>query len=291
MRGSLTFDKRTAERLYVPQEKFDKVLDDDTAGFLKTMARVLGGPQKQEPLFPVAERYLDYAMTLETAAGELGFHDGRGLRPIFGTREFSALGLVPLSAKGGKIRRDSWEDYFDQAVRGLNMGTSVVPIDGVTRRDYSAPPVYHYVKLTTNQKGNTFRPGDKMIITVKNESKLPVWIELFGTGVEGNKHFITKGVIKLDRAGTKGATWRFPEKGEGLTIKPKLGKEQITMYASYKYFPPGEIHRGEYDKYTGTYGVQRIVHPFYQVKLSERRMFLTYDAYDVGKKTIDIDTK
>jgi serine/threonine-protein kinase len=164
------------------------------------------------------------------------------------------------------------------------MGTPIVPIDGVTRLDYSAPPLYHYVKLATNQKGNTFRPGDKMFITVKNESKLPVHIEVLGTGVEGNKHFVSKGVVSL----AAGGTWRFPKKGEGITIKPKVGKEQITLYASYKSFPPGEIHRGSYDPHAEGYGVQRIVHPFYQVKLSERRMYLTYDAYDVAKKTIDV---
>jgi serine/threonine-protein kinase len=287
MRGSLTFEKRDAERLYVPQKEFAALIDNDRDSFMRTMERVLGRPQTEEPLIPVSRRFLDDAITLENAAGELGFHDGRGLQPIFSTREFSALGLVPLAAPGGKIRRDSWEDYFDQAVRGLNMGTPIVPIDGVTKRDYLAPLVSHYVKLATNQKGNTFRPGDKMIINVKNTSKLPVYIEVFGTGVEGNKHFVSKGVVSL----AAGGTWRFPEKGDGITIKPKLGKEQITLYASYKYFPPGEIHRGEYDRYTGKYGVQRVVHPFYTVKFSERKMYLTYDAYDVAKKTIDIDTK
>jgi serine/threonine-protein kinase len=279
MPGSLNFDTRVARRLYVPQKEFDHYLERDGTSFMRNMEVVLGGPQKEEPLIPVSRRYLDDPLTLPNAAGELGYAEDRGLEPIFRTRDFTALGLVPLSAPGGKIRRDAWEDYYDQAVRALGVGIPLVPIDGVTRRDYLAPPVSHYVELKTNKKGNTFAPGDKMVITVKNKSDRTIYIELFGTGTKGNREFVTYGVLSVKPKGE----YRFPDKG-ALTVKANLGKESITMYASYKYFPPGEIYRSKYD-------VERIIHPFYQVDVRGRRPRMLYDAYDVCKKTIDIETK
>jgi hypothetical protein len=58
----------------------------------------------------------------------LGLPDTRRLTDFFS--EHVNLGLVPL-ASGGVVRRDTWEDYFDQVVRGIGKSMPIVPLDGV----------------------------------------------------------------------------------------------------------------------------------------------------------------
>jgi mono/diheme cytochrome c family protein len=116
--GKPGFDKRAALDLYPEEAEMEKLVEDDGSRFLRAMKQVLGKEQAGEPLIPVSRRFLDKALPLRTAAAELGLAKPEGLEAIFRTPNFTALGLVQLTADG-VVRRDSWEDYYDLVVRLL----------------------------------------------------------------------------------------------------------------------------------------------------------------------------
>jgi serine/threonine-protein kinase len=275
--GSPGFDKRQALKLYPEKKEMDKYLAGDAARFLKAMTRVLGKAQGREPLVPVSQRFLDRALHLSAAAGELGYPDGVGLAAVFRVPRFTALGLMPLSA-GGVVRRDTWEDYFDQVVRDLGLGVPLVPLDGLTRRDHPVAAPAVEVELKTNKRGNVFEPGDRLVLSVVNRSKKPVFVELTGTSAAGLKVILASGV----RVGA-GETYRYPPRG-ALKVRGGLGREQVTLLAGAAGFPPGELLRGA--------GVaDRVLHRFYDVSLREKRPALRHDPAALVKKTIEIETR
>jgi serine/threonine-protein kinase len=274
--GSPGFDRRLALKLYVPQKEMEALVKEDQERFLTAMKRVLGKEQKREPLIPVSQRYLDHPLHLTAAAGELGLADPKGLSGLFRLPRFTALGLVPLAAQG-VVRRDAWEDYYDQVVRGLGLGVPVVPIDGVLRHDFGgAGPA---VELKTNKRGNVFEPGELLVVLVTNKSARPIHVELVGTSTRGRKVILT-GYPTLVKPGQ---TYRYPEEG-GITVRGGLGKEQITLLASHTELPRPVLLRGK--------GVaDRVVHPFYAVDRRGKRPALRHDAAAVVKRTIEIETR
>ncbi len=159
--------------------------------------------------------------------------------PSFRSRQFVALGLVPLSSHGA-VRRDTWEDYFDQIVRELGLGEPVAPLDAVSRFDYA--PLGHGpdIEISTTRGSRVFSAGDEIAIIVANKGKSPVFIELVGTGTKGEK-------VVLMPAGTQlaaGGSLRFPEQ-KTITVKPSLGQELITVFASEVEFALGTLYRGK----------------------------------------------
>src|SRR5262249_22991909 len=128
--GTPGFDKRQALQLYPEQAVMDKHVKEDSERFMKALETSLGKPQTREPLIPVSHRFLDGPLQLTTASAELGLPESGGLQSVFRAPQFAGLGLVPLAAEGA-IRRDMWEDYFDQVVRDLGLGIPVVPLDGL----------------------------------------------------------------------------------------------------------------------------------------------------------------
>jgi serine/threonine-protein kinase len=285
MPGTPGFDKQLARKLYPEEKEMDDLVQADEKRFLEALAKVLGKPPAGEPLVPVSHRYLDEPLTLASAAGELGLAKSDGLSFLFRSPQFAALGLMPLAADGGVVRRDAWEDYFDQVVRGLGIGIPLPPLDGVTRPDFAAGPVGQTFlsagrqesvpKVEFKPNNTVFKPGDTLIIEVANKGARPIHVELIGTGVQGRKYLLAP-------AGTlvaPGKTYQYRTE-----VKPKLGKEFITLLASETPFPPGEVLRGR--------GVtDRVVHSFFQLERRGGRLILTNDAAPVVKKTITIETR
>ncbi|HBI45205.1 MAG TPA: hypothetical protein DDY78_20470 [Planctomycetales bacterium] len=278
--GTPGFDKRLALALYPEQAKQDDLLKEDGDRFLAAMQQALGKPQGQEPLIPVTKRFLDDPIPLAGASGELGLNDPSGLASVFKMPQFSSLGLMPLSAKG-VVRRDAWEDYYDQIVRALGLGVPIVPIDGVLRGDYpaSAPPFE--VVLKTNKKNNSFEPGDDLVVSVVNHSTKPIYIELVGVSSKGRMVILTApGAVVA-----AGQEYRYPPEGSpAIKIKPGLGREQITLLAGEETFPAGRLLRGK--------GLtDRVVHPFYELGKQNGRYVVTKDPARLVKKTIAIETR
>jgi serine/threonine-protein kinase len=195
---------------------------------------------------------------------------------VFKSPAFAALGLVPL-ANRGVVRRDMWEDYYDQTIRSLGLGIPVVPFDGLTRADYQPVGGEWNVSLATTKKNNVFAPGDELAILVKNSGDRPVFLELIGAGTKGEKIIIATGKVAA------GGEFRHPEKG-AIKVQPSLGKEQIMLYASEVEFPAAKILRG-------TNLADRVVHGFYECEAPSGGVKVKFDPARVVKRTIVIETK
>ena len=273
--GTSGLDKRLIAQVYPKQEEMDAFLKEDGDRFLAAMEKALGRPRAREPLIPVSKRYLDDPIHLGTAAGELGLADPKGLAAAFRTPQAAALGLIPLASQD-VIRRDAWEEYFDQAVRLLGLGVPVVPLDGVARRDYPAGPAAVEVELKTNARGNLFKPGDQMTVSVANRSAKRIYIELVGTSTTGRKVVVAPSSTQVE----PGRTFSLPP----IPMSAKLGKEQVTLLASFDPFPAGEVLRGA--------GVtDRVVRPLYQYRRVDGRTQLGFDPARMVKRTIDVETR
>jgi serine/threonine-protein kinase len=274
--GSGGIDKRTVLALYPPQAEMNAHLKHDREQFMAALNKALGKPQVREPLIPVSQRFLDAPLQLASAAGELGLADAADLKSIFKSPAFTALGLVPL-ANRGVVRRDMWEDYYDQTVRSLGLGIPVVPFDGLTRADYQPMGGEINVSLATTKKNNVFAPGDELAILVKNNGDRPIFLELIGAGTKGQKVVIATGKV------VAGGEFRHPEKG-AIKVQPSLGKEQIMLYASETEFPPAKILRG-------TNLADRALHDFYGCDTSAGGLKVKLDPARIVKRTIVIETK
>lgn len=277
--GSPGFDRRKVLGLYPRQKDMDAHVKSDREVFQAALTELLGAAPVREPLVPVTAGYLDDALGAAAAAAELGIADGSKLAAAFGTPQFAGLGLAPLAA-GGVVRRDAWEDNYDQAVRGLGLGTPLVAADGISRRDHAAGALGAAVLLQaidpkTNKAKTFFKPGDELVVSVTNKSAEPVHAELIGTGIRGEKVLLTAKPVIVK----PGDTFKL----NPVTIQPNLGKEQVTLLASFDKLPPAELLRG-----TGV--TDRVVHRFYALA-ADASAKLTADAAGVVKKTIDIETR
>jgi mono/diheme cytochrome c family protein len=276
--GSGQINKREVLSQYPTHQVMNELLEQDRQRFMKAMEKVLNGPQVNEPLISVSQRFIDAPLQLNTVAGELGLSEASELKTIFKQPSFTSFGLVALG-NSGVIRRDMWEDYYDQIVRNLGLGVPVVPLDGNLRSDYLPSDSKLSIKLSTDKKNNIFSPGEELVIFAQNTSASTLFIEMVGTGTNGEK-------IILVPAGTKlqpGQKFRFPETGS-IKVKPNLGKELITVFASDKEFAAGKIIRGPNLD-------DRIVHGFYQSQVKAGAAQVLFDARSMVKQTIVIETR
>jgi serine/threonine-protein kinase len=271
--GSPGFDRRAVLDLYPPREKMDDVVKADRNLFQLAM-KALVADTTREPLIPVTAAYLDDPLAATAAAAELGLADGAKLAATFRTPQFAGLGLAPLAA-GGVVRRDAWEDNYDQAVRGLGLGTPLVAVDGVLRRDH-AGTLGADVELKTNKPNNLFEPGDELVVTVVNKSAQSVHVELVGTSSRGRKVLLTPKAVVVK----PGEAFKL----DPVKVRAGVGKEQVTLLASVDPLPTPELLRG-----TGV--TDRVVHRFYKLTSEAGRAKLAAAAAAVVKKTIDIETR
>ena len=239
MPGNLGFSRSEVLKLYPKQEELSGYFKADGGRFMTALEKILGHPQNVEPLTPVTRRFLEDPITLTAAAGELGLMKTGDLGAIFRSRHFAALGLVPLASQSA-VRRDTWEDYFDQIVRELGLGDAIVSLDANTRNDYA--PLGHGpdIKISTTKNSRTFSAGDQIAVLVTNQGKTEVCVELVGTGTKGEKVVLVPAGVRL----APGASIRFPKTGT-ITVKPSLGHELVTVYASEAEFPAGTLYRGK----------------------------------------------
>ncbi|HET6883151.1 MAG TPA: hypothetical protein VFI31_23480, partial [Pirellulales bacterium] len=276
--GSPGFSKRAALELYPPQDELDQLLKEDSERFLAAVERALGKPQVREPLTPVTQRFLDAPLQLQSASAELGLSSAAGLSETFRAPHFTHLGLIPLAA-GGVVRRDMWEEYYDQIVAQLGLGLPIAPIDGLTRPQYPLGALDLDMELTTSHKNDVFAPGDELVIFVKNKSKKDLFVELVGTSAKLEKVILAPATTVLEAGGE----FRFPPTGS-LEVQGGLGHEQITLLASEEAFPAGQLLRGK--------GLaDRVFHPFYKLARRGKQLVVEFNPAAIVKKTITIETR
>ena len=276
--GSPGFDKRQVLRLYAPNDEMQKLIAEDTERFRKAMELVLGKPQVREPCVPVTRRFIDGPLSLHGIAGELGLATPDGLTGSFRVPHFAGLGLLPLASQGC-IRRDTWEDYYDQVIRGLGLGIPVVPLDGLGRSDYPAGIAPLNVAISTNKSHNVFAPGDDLVVFITNRSDSEVHLELLGTSAQGKKVILVPSTTKL----AAGEQFRFPKSGS-IKIQSGLGRESLTLFASSNPFEAGVVLRGK-DV------VDRVIHSFFSLQRDTGVVTPGFDPRKFVKKTIFIETR
>jgi serine/threonine-protein kinase len=205
---------------------------------------------------------------------------------VFRLPQFSNLGLTALGAEArdgsnlGSIRRDMWEDYFDQVVRLQGVGTPVVPLDSQVKNDFTPTPVPFQVEFRSNKKNNSFEVGDQMSFVVTNKSAKNLFVELVATSISGRKVVILEPTILKP-----GKELRYPPAGQALEVRGQLGKEHYTLFASEQKFPAGQVLRGR-DV------TDRIVHPFYELRRETNgRIEPVFDPATMVKKTLEIETR
>lgn len=263
--GSPGFDKRKVLELYPKKNVWKELIARDQKSFMAAMEEIGLSTKRQEALTTVSNDFLENTINLSQAAAEIGVSEAT-LSALCRSKGLIQLGLAPLSANG-VIRRDALEANFAIAVDALGLGISVPPIDGNGLAKFSAGEHPNEVVLRTNKANNFFEPGDRMRVFVDNRSKHSQTIEVFGTSVDGENVCLTGGQIEL----AAGETFEFPSKGqEGIEIRPRVGRETITLFSSGDKFSEGVILSGKNID-------DRVVHP--GIKLS------------INKQTIEIETR
>jgi serine/threonine-protein kinase len=274
--GSPGFDKRKALELYPEADEWKTIVQADEDAFLKAMATLGVDKRTTEPLSLVTNDFLENAINSTQAAAELGVSKDT-LTGMCKSRGLVQLGLAPLAANS-IIRRDALEANFDVAVRTLGLGIPVTAIDGNKFENSINDSICGNAVVRTNKKNNFFEPGDRMRVFVDNPTNETLHIELYGTSVDGQKVCLTGGQIPLQ----PGKTFAFPANGEpGIQIQPAVGKETITLYASDRQFPAGQILSGQHID-------DRVVHGFFDYYDGKT---IADDTQNLIKRTITIETR
>jgi len=269
------FDRRQVLNLYRGDAVLGKRRDQDGQRFLKATKELLGKLPPSSPLTRVSQGFLDSPLKLADASAELGLRDHKGLEAVFRLPQFSIMGLTAEN-----MRRDMWEDYFDQVVRLQGLGTPIVPLDSQVKTDFTPTPAPYQVEFRSNKKNNSFEVGDQMSFVVTNKSAKNLFVELVATSITGRKVVVmTPTLLKA------GQELRFPPAGQAIEVRGQLGKEHYTLFASEQKFPAGQVLRGK-DV------TDRIIHPFYDLRReSTGRIEPVFDPTTLVKKTLEIETK
>jgi hypothetical protein len=208
------------------------------------------------------------------------------LAAIFRLPRFAGHGLAGLGT-GQAVRRDAWEDGFGEVVAQLGLGTPIPPVDGLTRREVQ-PNGAPEVTLSTNKRGNVFEVGDRLLIFVENRSAGDAFVELVGTSVGGHSVILTPESCRL----RPGERLRQPADGPGILIEPKEGRERVTLFASDRPFPPGEVLRVAPGEALRARDVgDRFVHTFFRVRDRGGRAEVGETDHRLAKKVVEIETK
>jgi serine/threonine-protein kinase len=273
------FNKARVLELYAEQAELDAALKEDMERFKKSLLAALERQPVEEPLIRVSQRFLDAPLLLSDVAAELGWPDPATLRPILQSPAFTRLGLAAVGSDG-VVRRDTWEQSYDQVLRRVGLGVPVVPIDGLTRMEFHSDQSAIDVELETDKPNNVFAPGESTTIIVTNRSKVAILIELIGTSTRGKQALLTPHPTRVG----PGSAYQYPPGGARIQIRAEIGKEQITVFASEPGAPAGVLLRGQDVS-------DRFVHPYYSLQADGSRGRSSVDPTRVVKKTITIETK
>ena len=236
-----------------------------------------GVPARCELVDQLAREYRDQPVTAAIAAAELGVDRPELLQPVWSNARSVQVGLAPL-ANSGSIRRDTWEAAFPVAVHLLGAGLPVVPLEGVSRPVAWSVDRHLTLELTSNKPDNIFRPGDDMIIRVKNTSPSDLTVELIATGVSGGVVVLTKVPVLIP----PGKDFQFPAQGEPpIRVMDMTGKERITAFAGVGSFAAGNILRGRNTS-------DRFLHDPWRDGLRGLKIM---DAFGLLKTSIELETR
>jgi hypothetical protein len=167
--ASRTFSMEHVEKLYAPRKEMDDLLDGDARVYQAAMRELFGkGDVDGSVLIKPAERYLEEKVTGLTAAAEVGRTDLDVVRAQFRSSDAVQMGM-PQLAVNGAVRRDAWEDSFDQVVRTLALGDAVPNVNALTRSEYQPIDAPFEMEVTFNKPAPAH--GDKGMLNIVFETK------------------------------------------------------------------------------------------------------------------------
>ena len=120
-----TYDKTQALRLYVGQDKMDKLLEQDTEKYRQALVKATGdGFEDIEPVHRAHEVF-EQPLDAADAAAALGLKTETLVQQIQDKQTLQNLGLTALLG-GGTINRDAWTAQFADIVDAINSDDSTV---------------------------------------------------------------------------------------------------------------------------------------------------------------------
>lgn len=285
-RGESAYRRATALRLYPGQSRVDDVLEGDRKQYLDAVKNLFKDKPPasiSDTLDRVSSRYLDQPLHARIASAELGLANVDDGERDFQNGELAALGLSQLGTSG-VVRRDAWEDEFDEVVRQLGSGSPIVPVDGTVRREYVRRDDLD-VRLSVTRP--VAKAGDLVQFSVTNKSATPIFVEMIFTSVRGRKQILMPATTQLKPGETK----TFPDGTDTIKVQPGAGKDQVTVYASDKAFPEGRLLRyNPNPSEPGASVSDRIIHTFYEIN-AKGELTIRFDPKRLVKKTVEIETR
>jgi mono/diheme cytochrome c family protein len=283
------FDRQDALRVYPRQAEMESAVRHDAGIFDRAVKKLFAAkpPNIHYVLDTVSSRFLDKEINVRVAAEELGVANPAQIEKAFQNQRLASAGLAQL-ASGGAVRRDNWEDSYDQVAEEFSRGIPVIPIDGIARTDYKRIDSRLDVEVKPNRK--TFKGGDKLVIKIKNTSEVPLFVEVVGVGSKGERMALTADVCRI----AAGGELSLPDDGsEGYPTSATTGREFVTVYACDRQFEKGEaltFPRSEAEKGFGM-AARFVHHQFYQLPEDGEHFRPAFDVGRMIKKTIELETQ
>ncbi|MBX7219601.1 MAG: hypothetical protein K1Y36_06625 [Blastocatellia bacterium] len=120
-------DREKLAALYPPQEKLDRLLEQDAATFrraVEALGSTVSGTARNEPIWALAERFRS-DLTTSQAAAEAGLSQPDFLTRLAASNRLQNLGFGQLVPSNGGIKRELWERNYGEVVRELRLGEPV----------------------------------------------------------------------------------------------------------------------------------------------------------------------
>ncbi|HVS40019.1 MAG TPA: hypothetical protein VMS17_30955 [Gemmataceae bacterium] len=261
----LPADERSKlQPLFPGKDAMDKFITADAARFQNAVAAIHNGPFRPEPLGPLTS-----AAPASPAVTPVGLISGGAER----------RNLIPPPA-------------------GNLDAPALPPLDGLTVPEYPDPdkpplvaPSLHVtmapVNGDTKKETDTFLPGDKFALEVKNEGDRDVYFELIFASINGRMV-----IHQPQRKLAAGQVYHYPadRPKEWLTAPPPYftmqlpaGVDRYILFASDAEFPPGVLLQAK-DVSIG----DRVVHRFWSNPKDGGKPF---DPSHIIKKTLQVKTQ
>ena len=119
------YDKTQALRLYVGQDKMDKLLEQDTEKYRQALVKATGeGFEDIEPVHRAHEVF-EQPLNAANAAAALGLKTETLVQQVQDKQSLQNLGLTSLLG-GGTLNRDAWTSQFADIVNAINSDDTTV---------------------------------------------------------------------------------------------------------------------------------------------------------------------
>jgi Planctomycete cytochrome C len=177
--------------------------------------------------------------------------------------------------------RNALQDLAKQYIS--NPIDSIPPLDALSLPDSEPAKATTKVELTTfagAKPARTFFPMEDVTFHIKNGGAKEITYQLVAISSSGQKIQVPSAVGDKDVVG--GGENTFP-----IKTSKKLGKEQMTIFASEGPIPSGVLCHA---KAVGSTVVDRFIHPLYKIGADGRSIQTLLDPTTVVKKTVSWET-